>query len=136
MQAAKSTNHYDNKNLIQLCNNNKKCLSERSKPQTHFVNLEAIPELVPYISKEKINLHSHFYVTTNASVVSMKKKKKLKSFTVEATRFQQLLLIRDISTNISASKTLGRSVLSCVCQEQEQSWLSEHALAPYKKGNA
>lgn len=75
MQAAKCTNHYDNKNLIQLCNNNKKCLSEQSKPQTHFVNLEAIPELVPYISKEKINPHSHFYVTTNGSAVSMQKKK-------------------------------------------------------------
>lgn len=94
----------------------KKCLSERPKPQTHSVNLEAIPELVPYISKEKINLHSHFYITTNGSAVSMQK--KFKSFMVEATRLQQLLLIRDIPTNISASKTLSRSVLSHVCQEQ------------------
>lgn len=52
----------------------KKCLSARPKPQTHSVNLEAIPELVPYISKEKINLHSHFYITTNGSAVSMQKK--------------------------------------------------------------
>lgn len=46
-------------------------------------------------------------------------KKKFKSFMVEATRLQQqLLLIRDIPTNISASKTLGRSVPSRACQEQ------------------
>lgn len=29
MQAAKCTNHYDNKNLIQLCNNNKKNVYQR-----------------------------------------------------------------------------------------------------------
>lgn len=68
-------------------------------------------------------------------------KKNLKSFTVEATRLQQqLLLIRDISTNISASETLGWSVLSRACQEQDWGTKlplkgSEHALAPYKKGN-
>lgn len=140
MQAAKCTNHYDNKNLIQLCNKNKKnVLSERSKPQTHFVNLEAIPSsVVPYISKEKINPHSHFYITTTTntygSTVFMKK--KLKAFTVKATRLQQrLLLIRDISANVSASKTLGRSVPTCVCVKSEEQGTrlalkdSEHSFA-------
>lgn len=60
---------------------------------------------------------------------------------VEATRLQQqLLLIGDIPTNISASKTLGRSVLSRACQEQgarnkagsQGLWT---LLAPHKKGN-
>lgn len=49
MQAAKCTNHYDNKTLIQLCNSNKKNVYQRGLNQTHFVNLEAIPELEPYI---------------------------------------------------------------------------------------
>lgn len=101
---------------------------EGSKPQAHFVNLEAIPELVPYISKETIN--------DKYKRISSLHTKELKAASVEATRLQQWrLLIRDIPANITASHTLGRSVLTRVCWEQGSMLAlegSKHLPASYK----
>lgn len=91
MQAAKCTNHYDNKTLIQLCNSNKKkCLSERSKPDS-FCKLgsNSRARAIHLKGRDKPSLtflyNNYKWI---GSLHTHTKKKNVKAFTVKATRLQ------------------------------------------------